>query len=197
MKLSLDTDLDTFLKVQQSLFSAKPVNPNASFQKSIMTTFVRISPPRAKQAPMKKIVPVVSQIAAVPRVIFPKTTTVLEPIRIEPLKLAQIRTIKQIKLPGLSFKLEPIKLEKPEVIVQEVEETKEVKPSALTIINPERLAGANLRHHKGSEYYSPAEMRTLAKQLGLPNTGPKHVLYQLLIDAYKKAGGQYDFEKTT
>ena len=78
------------------------------------------------------------------------------------MRLSQIRTVKQVKLPQLSFKLEQIVLKKPEVVAHEGEESKEGKPTALTLINPARLAGANLRHHKGSEAYTPAEMKTIA-----------------------------------
>ena len=73
MKLPLDTDLETLLKVQQSLFSAQPVNPNATFQKSIMTVISRLSPKKpVVKIPAKKTVPLRERIAAVPRVVFPQ-----------------------------------------------------------------------------------------------------------------------------
>lgn len=207
MKLSLDTDLDTLLKVQQSLFSAQPVNPDAAFQKSVMSVINKVIPKKpvlkiiAKKAtPVRALSPKKSPpkllLAPAPRVVVPKIQSVPKPVNIEPIKPSEIRFVKQVKLPQLTFRLESITLKRPEVVAQEAEEVKEGKGTALTLINPERLAAANVRYRKGSNAYTPAEMRAIANALGLPSTGHKPVVYQLLVDAYKKAGGQYDFDKS-
>lgn len=207
MTLSLDSDLQTLLQIQNSIFIAELINPKATFQGKIAFPeetglILKAKPSQQKVRPVKT--PSVPEIKVSPTKFQTFELKYLKPpiprksvakVTISPTPSSALRYVKKISLPQLVTKRENIPLSPPRIVERELPAGPEEVPTASDIlaIDPARLAAAAERFRKGSTAYTHKEMIELAKRVGVPHTGAKHVLYTRLVEKYRKAGGQYPF----